>query len=479
MATPRPLRRWDVFCRVVDHYGDAGVCLRVARALATAPGRDVRLWVDRPEVALALIDPRPEGHAASGWRDRSGVRIGTWNAAHGGDEGGAEDGGRDANAATRTTPGATNAEGVPATALPDVVVETFGGDLPADVLGAMRTAQAAGKPTPVWLNLDYLSAEDWGEGCHGLPSPQPGGLTRWFVFPGFTARTAGLPGPLSRLPDLPKSLAGLMTAAHAPSAPPRPASENIALGTRAAAAKGATGTDATALLGSVFCYRDSPLPALLDAMQHGPRDVRLLVPAGMPGDLGGRPLGLQTGATWHGDRLTLVRTPFVDQDVYDALLADCDFNLVRGEDSFVRAQWAARPLLWAAYRQAEDAHHAKVEAWLARSAMPPAWAALTRWFNGDATAKSSTNACSETHSLPIEKPCGASAPASSGTPDIAAFADQPATLSPDVADLWHAALAELEATRAWSATWRDQLLALPRIDEAIAEFASRHASEVQ
>ena len=391
-------RRWDVICRVVDHYGDAGVCLRVARALAASPGRDVRLLVDRPEVVLALIQPPPRsardasttatGVAADPawapplaattaeargdtWRDRSGVLIASWDA--------------------------------PPREV-DVVLETFGGDLPPALLADLRARHTAGRPCPVWLNLEYLSAEDWVEGCHGLPSPQAGGLTRWFVFPGFTPGTAGLPGPQTALPALPPDLQRLVRRAP--------------------------------LTGSLFCYRDSPLPALLDAIEHGPRDTRLLVPTDMPGDLGGRALGAGVGATWTRQHLTLVRIPFVDQDLYDAVLAHCDFNIVRGEDSFVRAQWAGRPLLWAAYLQDADAHHAKVDAWLARCAMPPPWAALNRWFNGMSDIE-------------------------------------------DVAALWAAADAGFGDATDCAARWHDRLEALPSLELALADFASRHLSPLE
>jgi uncharacterized repeat protein (TIGR03837 family) len=56
--------------------------------------------------------------------------------------------------------------------------------------------------------------------------------------------------------------------------------------------------------------------------------------------------------------------PFVPQVRYDELLWCCDFNFVRGEDSFVRAQWAARPLVWHIYPQAERAHWPKLDAFL-------------------------------------------------------------------------------------------------------------------
>ena len=56
--------------------------------------------------------------------------------------------------------------------------------------------------------------------------------------------------------------------------------------------------------------------------------------------------------------------PFLPQRRYDQLLWACDCNFVRGEDSFVRAQWAARPFIWQIYRQADDAHRPKLEAFL-------------------------------------------------------------------------------------------------------------------
>ena len=37
---------WDIFCRVIDNYGDIGVCWRLARQLADEHGKKVRLWVD-------------------------------------------------------------------------------------------------------------------------------------------------------------------------------------------------------------------------------------------------------------------------------------------------------------------------------------------------------------------------------------------------------------------------------------------------
>ena len=142
--------RWDLFCRVVDNFGDIGVCWRLAAALGRR-GQAVRLWLDDAS-ALAWMAP---GGA-------EGVTVLPWPAS---------------NVAARPA---------------QVVVAAFGCALPAQVLAAMAAAQ----PAPVWINFEYLSAEPYVERCHGLPSPQAGGpgagLTQWFFYPGFSETTGGL-----------------------------------------------------------------------------------------------------------------------------------------------------------------------------------------------------------------------------------------------------------------------------------------------
>jgi uncharacterized repeat protein (TIGR03837 family) len=75
--------------------------------------------------------------------------------------------------------------------------------------------------------------------------------------------------------------------------------------------------------------------------------------------------------------------PFMPQGRYDELLWSCDVNFVRGEDSFVRAQWAERPFVWHIYPQEENAHRLKLDAFIdlyAQGLVPAATAALTRFW---------------------------------------------------------------------------------------------------
>ena len=153
--TSRP-GRFDVFCRVVDNYGDAGVCWRLARELSSEHELDVRLWIDCL-AAPARFEPRIDIDAEC--QSVSGVEIRRMQ------------------------------DCVGDVALPDVVIEGFGCGLPDDYVSSMASTTNA----PLWINLEYLSAEPWVDTVHGLASPHPRlPLARYFWFPGFTSQTGGL-----------------------------------------------------------------------------------------------------------------------------------------------------------------------------------------------------------------------------------------------------------------------------------------------
>src|SRR5574343_1460027 len=60
---------WDIFCRVVDNFGDIGVCWRLSRQLVAEHGRQVRLWVDDLASLRPLspaIDPSLASQSAQG-----------------------------------------------------------------------------------------------------------------------------------------------------------------------------------------------------------------------------------------------------------------------------------------------------------------------------------------------------------------------------------------------------------------------------
>ncbi|WP_321836675.1 elongation factor P maturation arginine rhamnosyltransferase EarP [Pseudomonas kulmbachensis] len=333
---------WDVFCSVVDNYGDIGVTWRLARQLVAEHQQGVRLWVDDLRAFVPLC-PEADVNAARQWQQ--GVEVCQWP------------------------------EQWQPTDVADVVVEAFACKLPEGYLQAMKA-----RATPaLWINLEYLSAEDWVSGCHGLPSMRPDGLKRMFFFPGFDTGTGGL-----------LREADVLQRRRAFEQDPQ---------ARQAFLQGLGVFPASnARLVSLFAYENTGLASWLDAMAAGSVPTHLLVPQGrIMGDLL-RWLGvdqLALGSVEQRGALTVQTLPFVRQEDYDHLLWSCDFNAVRGEDSFVRAQWAGRPLLWHIYEQEEDAHWVKLNAFLAlyvKDLSPAAAQAFTgmwhAWNSGGDMAQS-------------------------------------------------------------------------------------------
>jgi uncharacterized repeat protein (TIGR03837 family) len=223
----------------------------------------------------------------------------------------------------------------------DVVVETFGCDPPEGYVQAM----AARGEKPRWINLEYLSAEEWVEASHALPSPNPRlPLVKHFFFPGFTPRTGGLlrEESLLRRRDEFQADSGVQAAFWRAIVGEVPAQGTLKL--------------------SLFNYADAPVESLARTCVHHPGPVWIVAPEGIAATV------LEHWCRTHPDLASLrcIVVPFLPQDQYDLLLWACDVNFVRGEDSFVRAQWAARPFAWHVYPTEDGAHWVKLAAFLAR-----------------------------------------------------------------------------------------------------------------
>lgn len=288
--------RWDIFCQVIDNFGDIGVCWRLAAELG-ARGVQVKLHIDD---ASALAWMAPQG--------APNVQVLGYDA--------------------------------PYSAHPDVVIEAFGCEAPAAYLGALAQrhadCEAAANAKPVLINLEYLSAEDYVERCHRLPSRimsgPANGMTRWFFYPGFTPRTGGL----LREHDLAQRQAAFDRNAW----------------------RAAHGIAANVCAVSLFCYEPAALPQLLAqiAAPAACLQPQLLVTPGRA--------TAAVQASQLANPIAPVYLPARSQLAFDEMLWACDLNLVRGEDSLVRALWAGQPFVWHIYPQHDNAHHAKLDAFL-------------------------------------------------------------------------------------------------------------------
>ena len=294
-------QHWDIFCKIVDNFGDIGVCWRLAKQLHQEHQLIIRLYIDDLQVAKQLI---PTIDTSLEQQTIQNICIIAWHAD------------------TQFPPAAP------------VVIESFACELPQAYLDTMQ-------PTTVWINLEYLSAESWVDDFHANSSKR-GALTRQFFFPGFTSSTGGLlrereivkqqlaPQPqefwkrLTLTPSLHLNIS-LFCYPHAPIA-----------GLLSAMAQSSQ---------PINCY--VPASGIVSKVA----------------DFFGK-ASLHIGDKLTQDNLTLHVIPFLSQDGYDQLLGNCDINFVRGEDSWIRAIWAGKPFIWQPYLQTEQTHIKKLHAFL-------------------------------------------------------------------------------------------------------------------
>jgi len=285
----------DIFCRVVDNFGDIGVSWRLARQLSHERDLPVRLVVDDlssfqklvPGVQVDRREQMVEGVSVLEWREPL----------------------------LQFLPPA------------DLVIETFGCELPPAYIAEM----ASNKPAPVWINLEYLSAELWAGEHHLLPSPHPVyPLTKHFFFPGFTPETGGL------------------------------IRERDVAGANFNQAKNENPHEFKIFL---FSYAAAPVDALLAALDRMNAPVRCTIAHVDPAaKVESRRASQGKNALKSATVLEFVS--FCPQIAFDDLLAAHDILFVRGEDSLVRAIWAGKPFVWQIYPQAEGAHLVKLQAFL-------------------------------------------------------------------------------------------------------------------
>lgn len=316
--THQKAKNWAIFCKIVDNFGDIGICWRLAKQLATEYPQaaieetsiQVTLFIDDLTAAHSIIpalNPAISNHAQS----IDSVYV---------------------------LP-LSMADDIPAA---DVVIETFACDLPEKYLISMESHQSC------WINIDYLSAEPWVEDFHAKPSKHPTRqLTKYYFFPGFNAKTGGLirEKALLTMRDTFKQQAYL---AHL-------------------ASTFQTTINSDAINISLFCYPQANLAVLFYALQKQAKPVNIWLPFNN---------NLTTlsaifidfnytiGEVYEKNNLRIYVLPFLSQLEYDHLLWACDLNFVRGEDSWIRAIWAAKPFVWQPYIQTENTHLKKLNAFL-------------------------------------------------------------------------------------------------------------------
>lgn len=307
---------WDLFCKIVDNYGDIGVSYRLAKELAQSYKQKIRLFVSDLKVFKDLenkIDPKLKKQKINN------IEIILWN--------------EDLSIFKDLKPA-------------QIIIEMFACNIPSIYIDQITENN-------IWINLEYLSAETWIEDCH-MKQSYVNGHFKYFFFPGFTNRTGGL-NYEEYLIDLKLNNKTYTDFIH----------KKLALGS----AK----TDLLAkskdfpLICGIFCYENNLILKLLANIQE---PIIFVIFEGRFANFL-RDHAKENNITKLEEDLYISEhnTPFIiiplsDQETFDQRISAHDFNIIRGEDSFVRAQILATPFIWNIYQQENNAHLVKLESFL-------------------------------------------------------------------------------------------------------------------
>ncbi len=208
---------------------------------------------------------------------------------------------------------------------PNCVIETFACELPDIVKNIIHQNNA------LWLNLEYLTAEKWAEEQHLLPSLQANGTAKKFYFMGFSHQSGGLLREQyvtndfsGRLPLL-SQFSGRLSI-------------------------------------YIFAYRSPIWQSWFACWQKMNLQANVSIAGG------------QIFLPKQKSPLLFQKAAFVLQDEFDDLLGQFDILVVRGEDSFIRAQYAGKPFFWHIYPQENQTHIVKLHAF---------WDKVYKYFPAD------------------------------------------------------------------------------------------------
>ena len=278
----------DIFCEVIDNYGDVGVAYRLAREFKRIyPHKRLRFFLNKTE-EINLIKKSNDIEIIA-YKDIFKVE----NSAN-------------------------------------LIIETFACEIPK------RYMDKALKNSKLIINLEYFSAENWVDDFHLQESFLGGGLKKYFFIPGLSKKSGGI---LLDNEFLERK---------------KQVEENREYYLEKFKIK-----EKYDLIGSVFSYEKN-FDSLIKELKKLDKKVLLLV------------LSEKTQKNFikyfdnnnNYDKIKAVKLPFFTYDKYEELLSLCDFNLVRGEDSFVRALLLGKPFLWHIYPQEENIHIQKLNSFL-------------------------------------------------------------------------------------------------------------------
>lgn len=306
------LKTLDIFCEIIDNYGDIGVVYRTAKELQKIfPKSKIRVFLNRldefKKINSQVLDLPLQ--------NIDGIEYITFDYL------------RD-NANELLTA--------------QVIIEAFGCQIPEEYM------EIAYDNSELLINLEYLSAEDWIEDFHLQSSPLgKGKLKKVFFMPGFTEKSGGVIADSNYLERIQRVL------------------ENKELYEKKYLSD--IEDRENKIVGTLFSYEKNFTP-LLEDLKKLDKDVVILAMGEKTQDSLRKILKNFSIEDFRNSlkygKIEIRFLNFLNQEEYEELINIVDFNFVRGEDSFIRAVLTGKPYMWHIYCQEEYAHMDKIEGFL-------------------------------------------------------------------------------------------------------------------
>lgn len=315
------MRGMDIFCQVIDNFGDVGVVYRLATQLKNR--YRVRIFIDSLK-ELVLLNSYVDSQKK--FQKVEGIEFVTYDYL-------------EKNWET-ITPN-------------EIIIEAFGCEIHGGYYGKAKNQ------SKLLINLEYLSSEEWTLGFHGMESfIGAKTLRKFFYIPGLLPESGGVLFQRDKIEEI-KNISYEEKQSRLDRYMenfPREFREGKKIGTIFSYEK-----NFEKLFETLNIQNEETILLLLgEKTQKSVKEVlkKLKENREEKKDIE------EKGNTVRYKKIHMESYPFIPQQEYDELIMLTDFNFVRGEDSFVRAVLSGIPFLWHIYFQEEGVHMEKLKGFL-------------------------------------------------------------------------------------------------------------------
>lgn len=303
----------DIFCEIIDNFGDIGVVYRISKELKKIfQNVRIRIVLNRLEEFKAINKKVKDVD----YQEIDGLICVTEKYVK---------------------------ENMESFGVSDVFIEAFGCNVPEEYV------KAAKENSKLWINLEYLSGEKWIEDfhlCESLIDSKT--LKKIFFMPGFSEKSGGViidSGFLERMKFGKENRDEVFKKYF----------KDFDLKDK--------------FIGTVFSYEKN-FENLLETLKNYEKETVLLLMGEKTqksfSEILKKNLTEDYGNIVKYGKITMIYSDFFSQEEYEEIISASDFNFTRGEDSFVRGIILGKPFMWHIYLQEEKAHMDKIKAFTER-----------------------------------------------------------------------------------------------------------------